>query len=221
MKKKKKDEDEFSFRPFEVLKHHFGKGAKSVAAPPAPTREKGPPTDDETFHNAMREVRKIPEYAELPVRKKSVRPRFSKGVSERDAVRELREITSGITPLDLPATQEYVAWLNPAFCGQYGQDLPDRLHAGRFSVKDYIDLHGYTAEEAEEELKDFMKKAGQLGMHCVKIIHGRGLRSPSGPVLKNMIVRLLMSKYRKRIIAFASAPRCDGGLGAIYILLRK
>ncbi|UCH46386.1 MAG: Smr/MutS family protein [Nitrospiraceae bacterium] len=54
----------------------------------------------------------------------------------------------------------------------------------------------------------------------MKIIHGRGLRSPDGPVLKKAVIQWLLTRYRKYIVAFASARQCDGGLGAIYVLFR-
>jgi DNA-nicking Smr family endonuclease len=54
----------------------------------------------------------------------------------------------------------------------------------------------------------------------VKIIHGRGLRSPRGPVLKEKLIKRLSGKYRKHVVAFVTARQCDGGLGALYILLK-
>ena len=55
----------------------------------------------------------------------------------------------------------------------------------------------------------------------MKIIHGRGLRSVKGPRIKDAVVRRLLGQYRKDVIAFTSARQCDGGLGALYVLLRK
>jgi len=56
----------------------------------------------------------------------------------------------------------------------------------------------------------------------VMIIHGRGLSSPSEPVLKTRVFQWLQSgPWRKWVMAFASARWCDGGAGATYVLLRK
>jgi len=55
----------------------------------------------------------------------------------------------------------------------------------------------------------------------LKIIHGRGLRSAKGPVLKNALMKWLSEHYRKHMIAFATARQCDGGLGAVYVLLKN
>ncbi len=91
---------------------------------------------------------------------------------------------------------------------------------GFFSVQDCLDLHGFFFDEAETVTEQFLKEALVKGLRCIKIIHGRGLRSPDGPVLKNALIGWLTYRYRKNVIAFASARQCDGGLGAIYVLLK-
>jgi DNA-nicking Smr family endonuclease len=69
-------------------------------------------------------------------------------------------------------------------------------------------------------VEQFLKESMIKGHRCIKIIHGRGLRSPKGPVLKEALIKWLSGRYRKHIIAFVTARQCDGGLGALYILLR-
>jgi DNA-nicking Smr family endonuclease len=54
---------------------------------------------------------------------------------------------------------------------------------------------------------------------CVKIIHGKGLRSRAqGPVLKRLVDGLL--RRRGDVLAFASAPPAEGGTGAVVVLMR-
>lgn len=221
MGKKAVKDEEFAFRPFEDLKKLYTKNVLASKKPPPPPEEKKIYSDKEIFLDAMKDVRKILEYTELPLPLKKIKkPAQTKKHAENEIIRELSDITQGCKPLDLPVTQEYVEWLNPDYLGDFGKDILKRLHEGKFSVRDYIDLHGFTAEEAGSELRDFIQRVSMQRMSCVKIIHGRGLRSPSGPVLKNIIIRLLTMKYRKKIIAFASARQCDGGLGALYVLLK-
>ena len=56
-------------------------------------------------------------------------------------------------------------------------------------------------------------------LRCVRVIHGKGLRSgPAGPVLKHAV-----SDWLARIdsvAAFATARPEDGGTGALYVLLK-
>jgi DNA-nicking Smr family endonuclease len=67
-----------------------------------------------------------------------------------------------------------------------------------------------------------MREAVATGKRAVLIIHGRGLSSPALPVLKTRVAEWLTTGYwRKWVVAFTSARRCDGGSGASYVLLRR
>jgi DNA-nicking Smr family endonuclease len=93
------------------------------------------------------------------------------------------------------------------------------LKRGFYSIGDEIDLHQMTVAVAREAMKEFLDENRRAHRLCVKIIHGKGLRSrAAGPVLK----RLVDSTLRKRgdVIAFASAKPVEGGTGATLILLR-
>ncbi|MEW6002370.1 MAG: Smr/MutS family protein, partial [Nitrospirota bacterium] len=82
-------------------------------------------------------------------------------------------------------------------------------------------LHGTTLNEAEEAFGLFFKNAIKKGLFCVKVIHGRGLKSPKGPVLKEALKTWLQGPFRKWVLAYATAKDCDGGLGATYIILKN
>lgn len=97
-----------------------------------------------------------------------------------------------------------------------------RLHQGRYTIQDHIDLHGLFVQEAERVLYRFVKQSLARGRHAVLIIHGRGLRSPYKPVLKGKVFDwLTRGPLRAHVIALASAKACDGGAGATYALLRR
>ena len=98
-----------------------------------------------------------------------------------------------------------------------------RLKKGDFSVQDHLDLHGLTREEARAEVENFIDNAMLAKKRCVLIIHGRGLGSKDrDPVLKNSLRNWFTRRgLRKKILAFATARPCDGGAGAIYVLLRR
>ena len=126
-------------------------------------------------------------------------------------------IAAGNHPINLPDTQEYVEWVNPA-CRDH---MIRSLREGRFSTQAFLDLHGYIIGEAEEELDAFIDDSLKKRLYCVKIIHGRGLRSPKGTRIKEAVVKRLSGHFRKNVIAFATARQCDGGLGALYVLLQQ
>jgi DNA-nicking Smr family endonuclease len=98
--------------------------------------------------------------------------------------------------------------------------LLTRLRRGHFSIEAELDLHGMTTAVAHHELGQFLRHAKIRGIRCVRIIHGKGLRSPNGrSVLKAKVERWL--RLRDEIVAFTSARPVDGGTGAIYVLLKR
>ncbi|MGI9230058.1 MAG: Smr/MutS family protein [Gammaproteobacteria bacterium] len=94
-----------------------------------------------------------------------------------------------------------------------------QLQRGQLSVQAVLDLHGFTVEAAKPELAQFLLNSRQAGKRCVRIIHGKGLRSPQGkPVLKSKLSGWL--RQRDEVLAYCSARLEDGGTGAVYVLLK-
>jgi DNA-nicking Smr family endonuclease len=210
----------FSIRPFDKLRKTLEQ--REAAAMPLPPRQKKKEdyTDEELFSREMDDVLVIEEFRSLAC---APRPRNRKAAPvvprdpDQEALAELCAITEGLQPIPLPDTQEYVEWIHPEF----RDDIIRSLHEGRFSVQAYLDLHGCSVPEAEEESDDFIVDSLKKGLSCIKIIHGRGLRSVRGARLKDTVVKRLSGRFRKDIIAYVTARQCDGGLGALYVLLRK
>ena len=95
-----------------------------------------------------------------------------------------------------------------------------RLRRGEYAVRDEIDLHGMTQDEARTALGKFLAEAALHERRCVRVIHGKGLRSGQrGPVLKSAVNRWL--RRHAAVAAFCSARRNDGGTGALYVLLAR
>jgi DNA-nicking Smr family endonuclease len=95
-----------------------------------------------------------------------------------------------------------------------------RLKRGLFAVQDEFDLHGMNAQQAEQSLKIFLHEAIDHEQSCVRIVHGKGLRSENGfPVIKALVDRLL--RHHGHVLAFSSAPAAQGGTGATLVLLRR
>jgi DNA-nicking Smr family endonuclease len=101
----------------------------------------------------------------------------------------------------------------------YPPKLLRQLKRGQFSVQDDIDLHQMNAAAAQATIAAFLAQASARGLRCVRIVHGKGLRSKAaGPVLKALTDRLL--RRRDDVIAFASARPMQGGTGAVIVLLK-
>ncbi len=94
-----------------------------------------------------------------------------------------------------------------------------RLRRGQWVIQDEIDLHGCNSSQARELLAEFLAASVRQGLRCVRIVHGKGLRSRNRePVLKRKVAGWLM--MREDVLAFCQAPRPDGGSGAVVVLLK-
>jgi len=94
-----------------------------------------------------------------------------------------------------------------------------KLRRGHWVIQDEIDLHGLTVPQARELLALFLAASLRRGLRCVRVIHGKGLRSKNRePVLKKKVARWLMQ--RDEVLAYCQARRTEGGGGAVVILLQ-
>lgn len=93
------------------------------------------------------------------------------------------------------------------------------LRRGRWIVQDQIDLHGANREQARAMLTVFLGECMKRELRCLRVIHGKGLRSPGRePVLKRYVQSWLIR--RDEVLAYCQARASDGGAGAMLVLLR-
>jgi len=203
--------EKLSYTPFQGLKAALESKKYTLNEKKVITHK----TDEEVFLEAMTDVREIKEFREIPPKKP---PKIKHPpVFKDDSLEILRQIIQGERKIRLADTDEYIEWVSP----RIRKDIAQKLHEGNFSVQDYIDLHGMTLREAEEALYTFFSESIKNHHCCVKVIHGRGLRSPNGPVLKEALKKWLQGSFRKWVLAYTTAKDCDGGLGATYIILKS
>jgi DNA-nicking Smr family endonuclease len=167
--------------------------------------------DARLFREAVRGVRPLRAHPPPP-RKPRVRPRAQFTRADRAAV--LRESLDphGADPEQL--TGEALAFHRP----QIPAAVLRRLRRGDYGVQREIDLHGMTVAEAKPALREFLISALEQRVRCVRIVHGKGLRSGHrGPVLKGAVSTVL--RRTGAVLAYVSARPVDGGTGAIYVLL--
>lgn len=98
-----------------------------------------------------------------------------------------------------------------------------RLERGEFAIQDHVDLHGMALDDARACVDGFLLDAHRQGRRCVLVITGKGLNSPGHVgVLHDRIPQWLARGPSARLVlAFSTARECDGGVGALYVLLRK
>jgi len=227
---------DFSFnRPFSRLAGiRIERRKQGPEKPPGPdatpgaqrTPDKGQddsPDERELFRSAMEGVKPLgcrdtvePEPADPSSVIRQVQDNRRR--QDREVIESLRSLVRGTSRFDVTSTGEYleghVASLDPR--------VMKRLKEGDFAVQAHLDLHGAVREEARTLLGAFVENSHAMGHRCLLVIHGRGLKSETGPVLKEAVVKWLTTGELSRLVlAFCSARPCDGGTGALYVLLKK
>lgn len=172
--------------------------------------------DATLFREAVRDVKPLgrPTQTGDTLARRSRRPRPTARFTRADRLAVLEESLhdEAIDP-DLASGEELVF---------HRAGIPSgvlrRLRRGDYRVQGEIDLHGLTVTEAKQALREFLAQALIRQWRCVRIIHGKGLRSGHrGPVLKGMVGSML--RKVGPVLAYVSARQVDGGTGAVYVLL--
>ena len=103
------------------------------------------------------------------------------------------------------------------------RETVDRLARGEFAVRSHVDLHGMAFDDAKNAVDRFLVERQKRGDRCVLVITGKGKNSPGQiAVLRERIPQwLVRGPSSRRVLAFVTARPCDGGEGALYVLLRK
>lgn len=98
----------------------------------------------------------------------------------------------------------------------------ERMRRGRLPVEAALDLHGYSQRSARDALDRFLEDAQAAGLRCVLVVTGKGTTTAGGGVLRAQVPAWLNElPNRPRVLAFDYAQPQHGGMGALYILLRK
>ena len=98
------------------------------------------------------------------------------------------------------------------------REILRKLRRTHWVIQDHLDLHGLTADQAGLEMAAFLADCARRGLRCVRIVHGKGLRSPGRePVLKRRVRKLLTR--REEVLAFVEPRALQGGGGAVVVLL--
>jgi DNA-nicking Smr family endonuclease len=185
---------------------------KRPVIPEPPAEE---PADDEALlREALRDVAPITDPGKATLRRQPPRPVPVQRL--RDDEQVLQDSLSDQMPMEVGVeTGEELVFLRNGLSNQ----ILKKLRRGYWSIQDQLDLHGLRAEEARALLVSFLNDALKHGLRCVRIVHGKGLRSRNAePVLKRKIGNWL--GQRDEVLAFVQARAEDGGGGAVMVLLK-
>ena len=164
------------------------------------------------FREAVRDVRPM-----APVNRvvqERPKPRPHPAMREQDEQAVLAELAHLALDGDDIEMEDDATFLRPGL----PRDILRKLRRTHWVVQATLDLHGFTGE-AVAETAVFLAACRREGRRCVRIVHGKGLRSPGKePVLKRRIRKLLTR--RDEVLAFAEPRAHHGGGGAVIVLLQ-
>lgn len=172
------------------------------------------PEDVAAFQAAVGDV--VPLKTERRVLHEPPKPRPRPRQRELDESQAVAESLHGPLEIDdLLAIGEAEAYLRPGLSRNVLRDL----RRGRWAIQDHIDLHGMNRYQAHEEVSLFLSASAASGKRCLRIVHGRGYGSPGRQGVLRLLVKSWLARSR-HILAFCHAAACDGGEGALWVLLQ-
>lgn len=202
------DKKRSTYRPFSDLPEFIKKTRVPIAEGQADGRA--------MFSEAMKDVKVIDRQEKRRIEKEQRKQPGSH--IEQDMKKVLEKAVQEDNAFNVANMPEYmeghIEGINPV--------IMEKLRNGEFSVQKILDLHGCAVDEAGQLFESFIREIIRSGLNCVKVIHGRGLKSRHTPLLKENLKKwIVKAMHRKWVIAFSSARMPDGGPGATYILLRR
>jgi DNA-nicking Smr family endonuclease len=168
--------------------------------------------DRPSFHALVPDVTPLPRPNRAALERRRAEPVPAQRLLDEEAV--LRDSLAG--PVDgTIETGDELSYLR--------KGLPlstlRKLRRAHWVIQDELDLHGLISREARPLLVEFLNGCLRRGLRCVRVIHGKGLRSKNRvPVLKHKVAHWLMQ--RDEILAFCQARPTEGGSGAVVVLLK-
>lgn len=165
----------------------------------------GDDNDDQAFRDAMQGVERIDADRPAPYRRRRRPEPLNLPVGD--------EVDDAFADINIE-TGDFLEFRRPGIQDRVFADL----RRGVIEPAGSLDLHGMRVHEARPALARFLAYSLATGRRCVRIIHGKGRGSNAPqPVLKQKVNQWL--RQREEVLAFVTAPRWDGGTGAVYVLL--
>jgi DNA-nicking Smr family endonuclease len=93
------------------------------------------------------------------------------------------------------------------------------LRMGKYEIQSRLDLHRHSVEQARAALWRFVDDCQKHGVRCALITHGKGEGREQPAILKSCVNHWL--KQFDQVLAFHTAQKHHGGLGATYVLVKK
>ncbi|MEO8158991.1 MAG: Smr/MutS family protein [Betaproteobacteria bacterium] len=170
--------------------------------------------EDDLLRDALKGVAPLRDSGKASLQRRPPAPVARQSLREDEQV--LHDSLSDQIPMEVGLeTGEELVFLRNGLSNQ----ILKKLRRGFWATQDQLDLHGLRSENARVLLVSFLNDALKQGFRCVRIVHGKGLRSKNAqPVLKGKVGNWL--GQRDEVLAFVQARPEDGGSGAVMVLLK-
>jgi len=121
-------------------------------------------------------------------------------------------------------TEEIIDLVHPLDVIEYRTDgvalgVYRNLKRGQYPIDARLDLHRKKMVEAREEVYQFIRDCQKYDIRSAIILHGKGELSEPKAFLKSCVNTWL--KQIPEVLAFHSAQKHQGGVGALYVLIKK
>ncbi|MFC3152499.1 DNA endonuclease SmrA [Litoribrevibacter euphylliae] len=135
------------------------------------------------------------------------------------AVSELPTDTNFLT-----TEADYIEFVLPQDPLEYKKDgvqegVYKKLRQGKYTMDARLDLHHHTVEQARKAVFEFISDCLKYDIRTGIIVHGKGEREEPRALLKSYTNKWL--REIPDVLAFHSALKQNGGVGAVYVLLKK
>ena len=176
-------------------------------------------SDDESdlFKQEMGDVKPLKQALRVPLSKH--------GDSELSKQARRQSATEVLSKDNNHLSGDYVEMLDPYYPLEFKRagvqhGVFKKLKQGKYTQEARLDLHRMTVERARREVFEFIKQSNEYDLRNVTIVHGKGSHGQSDQALLKSYVNKWLPEMEE-VQAFCSAQPQHGGLGAVYVQLRK
>ncbi|MBU2864247.1 DNA endonuclease SmrA [Reinekea forsetii] len=171
----------------------------------------------ESFAKEMQGVAPLKAKKKVDLRKTTVaEPSL---IARRQMAITLKETAAGN-----PLTEEIIDLVHPLDIIEYRSDgvahgVYRNLKRGVYPIDARLDLHQKKMQQARTEVFQFIKDCQKYDIRSAIILHGKGELGEPKAFLKSCVNTWL--KQIPEVLAFHSAQKKHGSVGALYVLIKK
>lgn len=173
--------------------------------------------DRDLFEREMRGVKRLQTAPRAAIRRDQVSELAQR--ARRQSAATLQQTDRNFLSLD------HVEWLDPYFPLEFKRagvqnGVFRKLKQGRYPLEARLDLHRMRAEQARQEVYSFIRDAYRYELRTLIIVPGKGTHSQTQPAQLKSYLNKWLQEFEE-VQAFVSAQPQHGGVGAVYVLLKK